>query len=112
MSDQPTSLFSTGPGRDTGAGPGPGLGGANTQPIDRPTRRALTWNPATDLGLVLLRFAIGGVFFAHGMQQDRRMFDAAAGLIGKHIWTEFPEGVGQPFHRAYERAMNEIVPTQ
>lgn len=30
-------------------------------------------------------------------------------LIGKHIWTEFPEGVGQPFHRAYERAMNEQV---
>ena len=24
-------------------------------------------------------------------------------LIGKHIWTEFPEGVGQPFHRAYEK---------
>lgn len=28
-------------------------------------------------------------------------------LIGKHIWTEFPEGVGQPFHRAYERAVAE-----
>lgn len=28
-----------------------------------------------------------------------------ASLIGKHIWSEFPEGVGQPFHRAYERAM-------
>ncbi|MGV8992123.1 MAG: PAS domain S-box protein [Thiobacillus sp.] len=27
-------------------------------------------------------------------------------LIGKHIWTEFPEGVGQPFQRAYEQAMN------
>ena len=26
-------------------------------------------------------------------------------LVGKHIWTEFPEGVGQPFHRAYEKAM-------
>lgn len=33
----------------------------------------------------------------------------AASLIGKHIWTEFPEGVGQPFHRAYERAMNDGV---
>lgn len=31
-------------------------------------------------------------------------------LIGKHIWTEFPEGVGQPFHLAYERAMAEQVP--
>jgi PAS domain S-box-containing protein len=28
-------------------------------------------------------------------------------LIGRHIWTEFPEGVGQPFHRAYEKAMSE-----
>jgi PAS domain S-box-containing protein len=31
-------------------------------------------------------------------------------LIGKHIWTEFPEGVGQPFHAAYEKAMREQVP--
>jgi len=28
-------------------------------------------------------------------------------MIGKHIWTEFPEGVGQPFHKAYEKAINE-----
>ena len=28
-------------------------------------------------------------------------------LIGKHIWTEFPEGVGKPFHLAYEKAMAE-----
>ena len=28
-------------------------------------------------------------------------------LIGKHIWTEFPEGVGQPFHLAYEKAFAE-----
>ncbi len=30
-------------------------------------------------------------------------------LMGKHIWTVFPEGVGQPFHRAYEKAMREQV---
>ena len=30
-------------------------------------------------------------------------------LIGRHIWTEFPEGVGQPFQLAYERAMAEQV---
>jgi PAS domain S-box-containing protein len=30
-------------------------------------------------------------------------------LIGRHIWTEFPEGVGQPFHLAYEKAMAEQV---
>ena len=33
-------------------------------------------------------------------------------LIGKHIWTEFPEGVGQPFHAAYERAMRDRVEIQ
>ncbi|MCK9451111.1 MAG: PAS domain S-box protein [Bacteroidales bacterium] len=30
-------------------------------------------------------------------------------MIGKHIWTEFPEGVGQPFHKNYEKAMKERV---
>jgi PAS domain S-box-containing protein len=30
-------------------------------------------------------------------------------LIGKQIWEEFPEGRGQPFHRAYEQAMREQV---
>jgi len=33
-------------------------------------------------------------------------------LIGRHIWTEFPEGVGQPFHLAYEKAMAEQCPQQ
>ncbi len=28
-------------------------------------------------------------------------------LIGKHIWTEFPEGVGQPFYHAYYRSVAE-----
>jgi PAS domain S-box-containing protein len=31
-------------------------------------------------------------------------------LIGKHIWTEFPEGVGQPFHHMYEKAMDTQLP--
>ena len=30
-------------------------------------------------------------------------------LIGKHIWTEFPELVGQPFHLAYEKAMTKQI---
>src|SRR6185436_19458601 len=46
-----------------------GLGGANTEPLDRPKRRELAWNGGTDLGLVLLRFAVGGLFFAHGAQK-------------------------------------------
>ena len=27
--------------------------------------------------------------------------DSPQDLIGRHIWTEFPDGVGQPFHLAY-----------
>ncbi len=30
-----------------------------------------------------------------------------AKMIGRHIWTEFPEGIGQPFQKAYELAMQE-----
>jgi PAS domain S-box-containing protein len=30
-------------------------------------------------------------------------------LVGRHIWTVFPEGRGQPFHLAYERAMADQV---
>ena len=33
-------------------------------------------------------------------------------LIGKHIWTEFPEGIGQPFHLNYEKVMKEQVSIQ
>jgi diguanylate cyclase (GGDEF)-like protein/PAS domain S-box-containing protein len=41
------------------------------------------------------------------------LFGRTAGeLIGRHIWTEFPEGIDQPFHRAYERAMAEQCPQQ
>jgi PAS domain S-box-containing protein len=31
-------------------------------------------------------------------------------LIGKHLWTEFPEGVGQKFHHAYYKALADQVP--
>jgi diguanylate cyclase (GGDEF)-like protein/PAS domain S-box-containing protein len=31
-------------------------------------------------------------------------------LIGKHIWTEFPDGIDQPFRHAYEQAMAEQRP--
>ena len=40
-------------------------------------------------------------------QQAARMLghEHAHQLVGRHIWTEFPEGVGLAFHRAYEQAM-------
>ncbi len=31
-------------------------------------------------------------------------------MIGKHIWTEFPEGVGQPFYKNYYKAMETQKP--
>jgi PAS domain S-box-containing protein len=31
-------------------------------------------------------------------------------LVDKPIWTEFPEGKGQPFHHAYQRALAEQTP--
>jgi len=31
-------------------------------------------------------------------------------LIGKHIWTEYPEGARHPFRLAYEKAMKEQIP--
>lgn len=33
-------------------------------------------------------------------------------LIGKHIWTEFPEGIDQPFYKAYYRAVETQQPSQ
>lgn len=41
------------------------------------------------------------------------LFGRAPGeLVGRHIWTEFPEGVGQPFYHAYHRARAERIPLQ
>ena len=57
MSDQQTSILG-----------GSGYGDAE-QSRTRPTRRPLVWNGGTDIGLLLLRLAVGGTFFAHGMQK-------------------------------------------
>lgn len=57
MSDQPTSVFT------------PGNFGEAEPTKTRPTRRPLEWNGGTDAGLLLLRFAVGGTFVAHGMQK-------------------------------------------
>jgi putative oxidoreductase len=59
MTDRPTTTI-----------PGPGTSGFSEPDSDtRPTRRPLVWNGATDVGLLILRFAVGGTFVAHGMQK-------------------------------------------
>ncbi len=61
MSELPTS---------TVPGYGGYSGGAGNDPTNtRLTRRPLAWNGGTDVGLLLLRFAVGGVLFAHGAQK-------------------------------------------
>jgi PAS domain S-box-containing protein len=35
---------------------------------------------------------------------------SAAALIGRHVWAEFPEAVGQPFHAAYQKAVESQEP--
>jgi PAS domain S-box-containing protein len=42
----------------------------------------------------------------------RAMGRNARDLIGKHIWTEFPEGHAEKFQEAYERALEEQRPMQ
>jgi putative oxidoreductase len=49
--------------------PGAGRGFGEDPSKTRPTRRPLVWNGGTDIGLLLLRFAVGGVLFAHGAQK-------------------------------------------
>jgi putative oxidoreductase len=83
MSDQSTSLFSS-----PGSGSGTGLGGAATQPLDGPKRRELTWHRGADLGLVLLRLAVGGVFLAHGAQK-------VFGLWGGQGMAVFADNLGR-----------------
>jgi putative oxidoreductase len=106
MSDQQTSLFDSDPGA-SGSGSGFGLGGATTQPLDRPKRRELTWNPSADLGLLLLRFAVGGVFFAHGMQHVFGMW-GGVGMTGlRNALTAF--GFRNVNVLAWVTALTELV---
>ena len=95
-----------GPGSGLGSAPGSGLGGATTQPLDRPKRRELTWSSGTDFGLVLLRFAVGGVVFAHGMQHVFGLWGGiglpglSSALTGFRVPEREPAGVGDGADRA------------
>ena len=89
-----------GSGRARGAR-GPHAGGGRARPPERDRRaghRPLR-RPGHRLAL-------------HLRQPDGRRpaGPGALDLVGKHIWTEFPEGKGQLFHLAYERAAREQTP--
>lgn len=43
--------------------------GTESDTATRPQRRAVPSNGSADIGLLLLRFVIGGLFFAHGAQK-------------------------------------------
>jgi putative oxidoreductase len=48
------------------------LGGSEPPPAgtrDRSDRRPVAWNGGADVGMLILRFAVGGLFFAHGAQK-------------------------------------------
>lgn len=94
MSEQPTSSLGT--GFDS---PEP----AKT----RPTRRELAWNGGTDVGLLLLRFAVGGTFFAHGMQKVFGLW-GGPGIGG---FTRELEGYGftQALTLAWVTGITELV---
>jgi PAS domain S-box-containing protein len=49
--------------------------------------------------------------FTYVNEHTGRIFNRnPASLIGKHIWTEFPESFGELFHREFERAVSEGTP--
>ncbi len=92
MSDQPTSVFPPG-----GVEP----------PKTRPTRRPLEWNGGTDAGLLLLRFAVGGTFFAHGMQKVFGLWGGPG--IGGFVQVLQGYGFTQPVVLAWVTGLTELV---
>jgi putative oxidoreductase len=96
MSDQPTSIL-----------PGAGGFGSSEPAKTLPNRRPLAWNPGTDFGLLLLRFAVGGTFFAHGMQKVAGLW-GGPGIDG---FARVLEGFGfqQTVILAWVTGLTEVV---
>ncbi|MFX7329512.1 PAS domain-containing protein, partial [Acinetobacter baumannii] len=40
----------------------------------------------------------------------RLLFRSRDDLVGKNVWTEFPEAVNLPFYEQYHKTVNEQVP--
>jgi putative oxidoreductase len=96
MSDQPTSIL-----------PGGGGFGSSEPTKTRPNRRPLAWNSGTDFGLLLLRFAVGGTFFAHGMQIVSGMWGGPG--IDQFARTLEVFGYQQPFVLAWVAGITAVA---
>ena len=112
MSDQPTVIGqpydnSGYGGSSYGSGGSGASWGDSRSGTTRPTRRPLEWNPATDFGLLVLRFAVGGVFFTHGVQKVFGLW-AGMGITG---WTTQLREAGYtiPETLAWPTAIAEMV---
>src|SRR4051794_37772698 len=81
---------------------------------------AAAWLPAAcesiSEGMFDAFFALDRDFrFAYVNRRASELFGRASGqLLGRHLWTDYPDGIGQPFHRACERALEtqEAVPLE
>ena len=78
----------------------PDAGGGRT--LEREGRIALPLDNITDAVVILDRDWRYVYVNARAAELFGRVPET---LIGRHIWTEFPDGVGQPFQLLYERAM-------
>ena len=84
-----------------------GFGASDSTATTRPTRRALAWNPATDVGLLILRFVVGGIVFAHGMQKVFGMWGYPG--IGEFTRSVTAAGYQQPVALAWATGIAEVV---
>lgn len=99
-------------GHDESAGlPGTrtGAGARDSQSTSHAAKTALILESISDACVFLDR----EWRYVYVNERAARIFDRRPqDLVGKKIWEEFPEGVGQPFHLAYERAMASQMPEQ